>query len=211
MNDMTGTPDFPWGKANPRRGNAHLETALKFIAKFPINTTLNADEFDVWAHDEKLLVVPFGYPTSSDAWKAHVAKRQVLRSRINISGVHPRLLSRGSTPFVIDWQERDLYEVNSPETSLLLAGAYPKFVQTLQGKRSQIARLYQGVDFNRLPPHHRAYAEQMYEDVDAIADSFTSQIGLITHRFAKFKGRVERYLIEADPSQIGSGDDDDDE
>jgi hypothetical protein len=207
MNDMTG-PGAPWGKANPRKGKAHLDSSLKFIARFPIGTTLSADEFDVWAHDEKLLAVPFGCPTTSDAWKVHVAKRQTRRCRINVSGVHPRLLHEGATPFVIDWQGRDLYEVNSPETSLLLVGAYPKFVQTLQSKRSQIARLYQGVDFNRLPPHHRAYAEQMYEDVDALADAFTSQIGLITQRFAKFKGRVERYLIEAGPKQIGTGDGD---
>src|SRR5690349_4656093 len=87
--------DRPWGKANPRRGAGHTDTALMFLRDHPVGETLTPEKFDEWAQRLGLLNVPTGAPKQSDAWLAHLQRRHQLRYNINKAATHPRM----DTPF----------------------------------------------------------------------------------------------------------------
>jgi hypothetical protein len=201
---MTKNSESPWGEASEARGLAHLAEAIKFVAQFPIGTKLIADEFDLWAHTEGLLQLPFGQSKTSDAWKVHVQRRHKVREKINVSSLHPRLLHEGSTPFVIDWLGRDMFEVNSPERSSVVVNPYSKILQILETTKEQIARRFQAADFDAQPAHLRALAEQMFDDVDDVAMSFSATMNHKLRRIDKLTERMEFHVSQREQAKLES-------
>jgi hypothetical protein len=183
-----------WGEANDRRGLAAVEIAIKFVKAHPIDTVLLISDFDAWAQHNGLLNVPFGAPKQSDAWQAHCQRRHQLKTKINRSGIHPRLAEMGSTPFSLDVVAPGTYEVRSPQTSAMHASVNKKVDTLIRHKRRQLQYLMQSADWSNIPVHERVVAETVYDDINDYADVVTMQGKALDRKFARIQSNIQRAI-----------------
>jgi hypothetical protein len=191
---METSSQVPWGDANPRRGKTNLELALSFIAAFPIGTRVSSAEFDQWAANEGHLVVPSveaSRDKQSDAWKAHLMRRHELRYRINKAGTHPRLADEGSTPFTMDTIIPGSYEVRSPHVAYAQSSMAAKIMSTTHTQKTKLTYLMQSADWSTLPPYERIFAEEIYSEIDGLAEDTITRAGRLNKKMDGLKKRLE--------------------
>jgi|SRR5580765_104558 hypothetical protein len=189
---METSHERPWGEASPRRGKANLQLALSFVAAFPVASKLTAAEFDQWAAKEGLLVIPpADSSTDSDAWKAHLHRRHELRYRINKAGAHPRLADEGSTPFTMDTVSPSFYEVRSPHAAYAQSSMAMKIMSTTVTQKTKLAYLMQSADWGSLPAYEQVFAEEIYSDIDGLAEDTITRAGRINKKMEGLKKRLE--------------------
>lgn len=180
----TGLPDsqMRWGVANKQRGAKYHALAVAFVSVFPIGSRLDAEKFDEWAEDNRLLVVPPNDASKkSDAWMAHLQRRHMLRYNINKAATHPRMTEKGSVPFVIDTISTGEYEVRAPQEAMY-APTLPQRVDSLtKTRRKQLDHLMQSTDWKQLPAYYKANANRLYDDIDA----FESEVDLKSRNLIK--------------------------
>jgi hypothetical protein len=183
-----------WGMANPRRGIHHIDPALAFVRDFPIGTVLSPDAFDRWAHQRGLLNVPIGAPKQADVWKAHLQRRHELKYRINRASTHPRMTEFGVSPFTIEKAGRDAWEVRAPHVAISQSRFTEQIVSLLVTKKRKLGYLMQSADWSVLPPHERAFAEALYDDIDGFGQMMDMQAGILHAKFAKLEAKIRRGL-----------------
>lgn len=183
-----------WGKANDRRGVGYTEVAVEFVKNHPIGTLLTTDEFDTWSHNRKLLMVPSkDAPKNSDAWLGHLQRRHIVRGRLNKAATHPRMTEMGSTPFVLVAHAGG-FEVRAPHTAIGKAELPRKFKTLVETKRKQLQYLMQSADWPALPPHERAVAETIHDDIDNFADDVNIAADRISRKLAKLEHRIQKGI-----------------
>ena len=188
-----------WGAANPLRGANYNELALSFARAYPVGSTLMPDDFDKWA------VSSGGYTHSvpaeterkgadghsSDRWLAHLQRRHQLRANVNKAGAHTRISSHGARPFIITQEGRGLV-VRSPEVALAKNDMTKRVTSLCGHKRKNLAYLMQSADWEVLPPHERAIAEALYDDIDKFERDISSNAEWLTNKFVKLEQKIRR-------------------
>lgn len=183
------TGERKWGAANPRRG-PHQEVAAQFVAAYPVGSQLSADEFDQWAQGAGHLKVPVSVRRNSDAWKAHLQRRHELKYRINQAGTHPRM----PTPFIIEALGSGVWEVRSPHQAISKTKMFASLESLMSTKRKQLEYLMQSSDWNVLPPHERAFAEALFDDIEMFQSSISLSVDQLSRKFSKLEGRLRRAV-----------------
>jgi hypothetical protein len=195
----------PWGRASEKRGLSHLDIAMEFVKDFPIGVIISAADFDNWAQRHGLLNTPTNAPKRSDAWMAHLHRRHELRYRINRSGSHPRLTELGSTPFSMDTIGQGTYEIRAPQVAAAQTTLPKKIVSLTNNKRKQLAYLMESSDWPAIPPHERAMAESIYDDIENFGELVTLQANVISRKLVKLELKLKRAIELGDikPSNHG--------
>lgn len=185
-------PESPWGQANPMRGVNHVDTAIAFLAEFPVGSFLSQDAFDDWAQRHGLLNVPTGAPKRSDAWMAHLQRRHHLRYGINQAGAHPRM----ETPFVVESVKGNLgqLEVRSPDVAIQKNRFLDRVESLCKTKRQQLAYLMQSADWSSLPPEERLTAEMLHYDIEMFQKQMALQSSCLSEKFDRLELRLRRAV-----------------
>jgi hypothetical protein len=85
------------------------------------------------------------------------------------------------------------FEVRSPHTAASKSELTKRLASLTVTKRKQLAYLMQSTDWAVLPPHERAIAETIYDDIVALEED----TGKSTERISKKLSRLEMRLAEA--------------
>jgi hypothetical protein len=190
-----GSPKFAWGEANEKRGLEKFADAIAFVREFPITTILTNEQFDEWAQRQGLLNSP--PPTAlkrSDTWMAHLHRRHELRYRLNKAGSHPRLQENGATPFSMDSLGRGMYQVRAPHIAVAQSGLPRKVASLVKYKKIQLTYLMQSADWTQIPPHERAVAESIYDDIENFAALINLQADSLSNKLGKLRRRLEQIV-----------------
>jgi hypothetical protein len=185
-----GDNEKKWGQANPRRGATHEDTARSFVTRFPVGTTLSAEEFDEWAQSAELLKTPVSTRRDTDAWKAHLQRRHELKYSINQAGSHPRM----DTPFVIEVVAQGVWEVRAPQVAISRNKMLDRVESLTKTKRKKLAYLMQSADWSILPPHERAFAEALFDDIEMFQEQLNLSARALSSKFSKLENRLRRAV-----------------
>lgn len=195
MNSITtiaGHIDEPsWGRANPARGAGYEDAARAFVVAFPVGSRLTAEEFDEWAQSGGLLPVPRDADRKSDAWQAHLQRRHQLKYSINKAGSHPRMQPNA---FIIETIAMGTLEVRSPYFAISRSTMLNKIDSLINTKRKQLAYLMQSADWSVLPPHERAMAESLYDDIDMLKQRMDLESEGLAHKFRKLEVKLRKAV-----------------
>src|SRR5262245_20815786 len=183
-----------YGEANPRRGANHVDTALAFIRDFPIGSTLSTEDFDRSGDKMRLFSVPVGYPKKSDTWLAHLQRRHQARYNINKAGAHPRMKDLGSNAFVIEFVTADVYEVRSPEVAISKNQIAKSMDSLFRTKKKNLAHLLQSADWDLLPPHEKAFAESLWDDIAKCEQSINLETSHLAGKYEKLRSKLDRAV-----------------
>lgn len=178
-----------WGAASDKRGSNYRAEAVQFAKDFPIGTTLTNDDFDKWAHHHGYINVPFDADKQSDVWLAHLTRRNRLRLNLFKASTHPAMLEHGMPCYVITMSGSGMI-VETPEVALQQTAFATKLDNLVGTKRKQLGYLMQSVDFNQLPSHQRALAENLY---DQLSD-WNSELRLQTVNFDRRLSKLTRDI-----------------
>lgn len=188
------SPNDPWGKASDRRGIGYTEIAKEFLRDHPVGSVLSASAFDQWLADHELLIIPNpDLPKNSDGWLGHLQRRHIIRGRINNSATHPRMRDEGADAFIIT-ATRGGFEVRSPNVAAAKTELAKKVATLAETKRKQLAYLMQSADWPNIPPHERAVAEAIYDDIEAFAEDTRISADRISRKLAKLEHRVRQAM-----------------
>lgn len=194
---MKANTDNGWGVINPRRGNNYDVEAQQFIADFPIGTTLTNAEFDSWAHRHGYLnVPPADVDKQSDVWLAHLTRRNQLRT--NIFKASTNIVKMGDNCFVITMSKGagGGMIVETPDVALQQVGFAAKLETLIGTKRRQLGYLMQSLDFAQLPPHQKALAENLYDELSGWNQVVQLQTKLFDGRMSKLVRQI-RHDVDA--------------
>lgn len=183
---MSVSTEKTWGVVNPRRGNNYENEARQFINDFPIGTTLSNDSFDKWAHRHGYLNVPFGIEDKqSDVWLAHLTRRNQLRK--NIFKASTNISRMGDNCFVLSSPKGAAggMIVETPQVALEKTKFAEKLEKLVITKRRKLGYLMQSLDFAELPPHQKALAENLYDELSGWNQVIQLQTQLFDGRMSK--------------------------
>jgi hypothetical protein len=187
MNDFK----TPWGNPKPIRGEAYREMAVQFIKDFPIGTTLTSEQFDKWAHQHGYLNVPFDADKKADVWLAHLTRRNQLRQNLYKASTNPNVVSEC---YVITVSSGGAMIVESPQVALKQTEFAAKFSSLVGTKRKQLGYLMQSLDIQQLPPHQRAIAENLYDELTDWNSLIHMQTVSFDRRVAKLTAQITRDI-----------------
>jgi hypothetical protein len=200
---ITGHAEEPsWGRANPVRGAGYEDAARKFLVEFPIGSRLTADEFDEWAQAADLLPTPRDTDRKSDAWQAHLQRRHQLKYGINKAASHPRMQSDA---FVVETIAMGLWEVRSPHFAISRNAMLSKIDSLINTKRKQLAYLMQSADWTVLPPHERAMAESLYDDIDMLKQRMELESEGLASKFRKLEFKLRKAVESGEVRPANGG------
>lgn len=156
-----------WGIAHKHRGRSYHEQAVQFIKDFPIGVTLTNEQFDAWAFSHGFIEKLPAPDTDkkSDEWLAHLTRRNQLRTNLFKASTHPNMMEAGSVCFVITMMGNGAMIVEAPQTAIEKTEFATKLETLVCTKRRQLGYLMQSVDFTKLPPHQKALAENLYDEL----------------------------------------------
>lgn len=213
-----------WGTANKRRGTqAWTELAIQFLKDWPIGSRVTIDQFDEWAEQHDLLVVPRlgGAPVekSSDAWLAHLQRRHRVRYSMNKAAAHPRMhMERNTQPFSLDLIGEKTLKVRSALQSIAHSQIGDKVQRVLTRRRQQLGYLMQSVDWNAIPVYEKMFASTLYDDIDKFERTITGDADWLTNKFNQLRHRLDLLIKNGSVlprngglKAITAGDDDSDE
>lgn len=184
----------PWGEASDLRGRGYTELAKAFVARFPVGTTMSAEELDKWFEEHRMLTIPPVYaPKSSDAWMGHLQRRHICRSRINKAATHPRMVDDGSSSFIIA-AIGGLFEVRAPHLAVTKGELPRKIITLTKTKRKQLVYLMQSADWSVLPPSERVAAEMIFYDIEKFAKDARSDADHISFKLAQFEAKIRKAM-----------------
>lgn len=181
---------LPTRPANPRRGANHVDMALAFLHDHPVGTSLQPDAFDRWVQHRGFMNVPLGAPKDSDAWMAYLQRRHHLRYNINKAASHPRM----QTPFVIETVGPGLWEVRPPQVAISRTKMLAQMESLVGTKRKQLRYLMESADWSILPPHDRAIAETLYDDIDMFQRKVELETECLGQKFTKLEHKLRVAL-----------------
>lgn len=193
----------PWGDANPLRGVNHRETATMFLQRFPIGSKHTSELFDEWAQGHGFLNVPIGVPTDSDAWIAHVVRRQELRKEIISASTHPGM----GTPFTVKKGGDGKWVVLAPHEGVAQNDLGKKLVSLLSTKRTQLDHLMQCTDWDNLQPFEKAFAESIYSDIRLLQSQVTTHVEYLETKFENLGRKLKAMFPNKDLLSLPSDDD----
>jgi hypothetical protein len=181
-----------WGKANPQRGRNYIDQARAFGKAFPIGTTLTIEKFDEWASQLGVLFIPpADTPKNSDTWMAHLQRRHRLRYNLNKASTHPRM----ETPFVIEaLPGSSILEVRSPQLSVSQNNILRRVNSLVVTKKKQLGYLMQSADWSVLPPHEKALAQSVYDDIDCFDQRVSLESSLLDNKLRKLEYRLQAAI-----------------
>ena len=142
-----------------------------------------------------LMIPPLDVPKNSDAWLGHLQRRHIFRGRLNTAASHPRLREMNAEPFIL-LATRGGYEVCSPQLAAVRAKVPSKIASLVGTKRKQLAYLLQSADWDNLPPHERAVAETIYDDIEQFSIETVSRADFISKKLGKLEHRL-RTAVDA--------------
>lgn len=61
-------------------------------------------------------------------------------------------------------------------------------------KRRQLGYLMQSADWSLLPPHERAFAESLYDDINSFARRVNDDAGDLSNKFRKLEGKLKKAI-----------------
>lgn len=88
------------------------------------------------------------------------------------------------------------YEVCSPQLAAVRAKVPAKIASLVGTKRKQLAYLMQSADWDNLPPHERAVAETIYDDIEQFSIETVSRADFISKKLSKLEHRL-RMAVDA--------------
>lgn len=196
----TGAPEPSYGKANPRRGAGHEDKAIQFVRDFPVGTTLTAEEFDSWAQGHGFVRPPKSTDKQSDGWQAYLQRRHQLKDGITKASTHPRM----DTPFIIETLAMGVWEVRSPYRAISRTKMFDKIESVAVTRRKQLLYLMQSADWSVLPPHEKAFAESLMDDIDMFRQRLELEAEGLSNKFMKLERKL-RKGVEEGQIQIRNG------
>jgi hypothetical protein len=141
----------------------------------------------------------------STVWLAHLQRRHQARSSLNKAASHSMMQPYGGA-YVMETlsQQHGTMIVRSVVSALMQAEAARQVESLAQTKRKQLGYLIQSADWNMLPPHERAFAEALYDDIDFFVEGVTSSG---KHLERKFSGLQRRLLdlVRTGQLQLANG------
>lgn len=211
-------------ESNPIRGAKYKDNAIEFAKKWPIGTSLTWKEFCEWAHSKNLLpttqpdlhLIEAGIkaenekrmklgkdpedssPRRSNAWLAHLQRRHQARMNLNKAAQHSSMIEcNPGGAFSIEsiggvLMVKDVAKV-------MAEGTAAKRIKSLANtKRKQLEYLFQSTDWAQLPPHERAIAESLKDDIDDWVSIIDLQAKQHEAKFAKLQSRLSSLVAIGD-------------
>jgi hypothetical protein len=143
---------FPWGVANPRRGRAYHELALKFIDTLPHGTQCGDDELKSFAQNNGESVNP-------------EITVSALRAKLNTAGNMPEM---GKKAFQIASIGAHRYEVRSPIEQIAKSELTQKVRSYIQNQKRHLQRNLQGTDISDLSEMQAYLLQTIYDGWDRL-------------------------------------------
>jgi hypothetical protein len=204
-------PLKPWGEANPLRGLMHMDHAVAFAKMFPIGSNLSVSEWDDFLSMRGLLTIP-NSGQGSDAWMAHVLRRNRVRQYVNQAAQHPNIHIYGAQPYRIDLVGRpnqhkhDSYIVKGV-FDVVIADEIGRYIKSrINHKRKQLDIALQGVDLNELSPIEKHTVEYAHRRGDGLAEiirfhtqQYLNEMTLATKIVLSIKTKGSASTLLAEP------------
>lgn len=194
-----------WGEANPVRGLNYHTVARKFIRDFPIGTTLTNEKFDHWAHQAGYLNVPFGAPTGSDVWLAHLQRRHQLRANLYKASTHPRMQEMGEECFVLSRAAGGTMIVESTGAALTHGHFATKLDSLIGTKRRHLSYLMQSADVAQMLPWQRAIAEELFNEIDEWNEDVQRKTYRLDSKFTRLVNQIKHDVESGAIKQVNHG------
>jgi hypothetical protein len=204
-----GSPDKPVKPANPRRGAGYRDAAIDFIQLYPVGSTLTWDEFAQFAIENDLLDIA-SLPTEeemadkqSNGWLAYLQRRHQARAKLNNACAHPALIPYGGA-FTVEASKGALV-VRSTASALAESDAPQKIATLATTKRKKIEYLIQSTDWSLLPPHERALAESVRDDIDNFVALVDLQATQLQNKFTKLRHNISQLVKVGQVKPVNGG------
>ncbi len=187
--------------SNPIKGAKYREYAIEFAKIWPVGSGLTWEEFCDWAFTKGLLDFP--QPTQeelrsegkqSDVWLAHLQRRHQVKQNLNKASQHSDMISHGGA-FSIE-SVRGKLLVKDVASVIAQCDVATRINSLAQTKTKQLDYLYQSTDWATLPPHERALAEALRDDLDDWVMVIDLQAKQHEKKFAKLTSRV-KHLVDS--------------
>jgi hypothetical protein len=200
-------------KENPRRGASYRDFAIAFRKQWAPGDVLTWTEFCAWAVDIGLMdepepTEPDGAPLAdkrSTIWLAHLQRRHQARSSLNKAASHSTMQPYGGA-YVLETlsQQHGTMVVRSVVSALAQAEAARQVESLAITKRKQLGYLLQSADWSVLPPHEKAFAEALYDDIDYFVGGVARSAEHLQKKFSNLQRRLAA-LVESGQLRLANG------
>ena len=195
-------------KSNPLRGAGYRELASQFVQQYPRGTVVTWDEFVDWSVSVGLMDHPTPVTTDkqSDAWLAHLQRRNYARKKINKAGMHRDMHGIGGAfaVEVLDMNAGTLI-VKGAMSSLIDAKAAQQVQSLAQTKKKQLEYLISSADWSVLPAPERMIAEELYNDISYYVEDVNTQGNRLTSKFERLHQRIKQLKDDGEINPVNGG------
>jgi lipopolysaccharide biosynthesis protein len=145
-----------------------------------------------------LTIPPEDTPKNSDAWLGHLQRRHQHRAKINKAATHPRMYEKEHSSAFTIAAVAGGFEVRATHTAASKNELAKRLATLTVTKRKQLAYLMQSTDWLNLPPHERAVAETIYDDIVALEEDTSKSAERISSKLERLEHRIQRALDAGD-------------
>jgi len=213
ISTVTRAIETGWPTVNPLRGAGYHELAVKFVRDYPIGETITVEAFDKWAYEHGYLTYPKDAEDArtgvinkqSDAWLAHLTRRNQLRQNLYKASTHPRMYENGGKCFVLNNSGNGSMIVESASTALERPQFSKKLDTLIDTKRKQLSFLMQSADIDQMQPWQKSMVKKLFKDIEQWNKELIDRTNYLDESFADLVLEIRQEIASGSLTPVNHG------